>query len=176
MDKSGYAALLTKKSSRCLLVRPRRQGKSLLLTTIQCLLERKENLFRGLAVHDKIDWHDGSVSVITFDLSKAHATDGKDPMEGRKIFQEDLRNQVRDNAERLEVEVAEGMPYRMFETLLLAVSKKTDGKKKAAVLIDEYDAPLLEVLAKTAGRWTSAFETRARRCTSFCSLPSRARI
>jgi len=152
VDKSRYAAILSKKSSKCLLIRPRRQGKSLLLSTTQCLLERKENLFRGLAVHDKIDWHDGGVSVITFDLSKAHATDGNDPMEGRKIFQEDLRNQVRDNAERLEVKVAEGMPYRMFETLLLAVSKKTDGKKKAAVLIDEYDAPLLEVLSENGGQ------------------------
>jgi len=58
---------------------------------------------------------------------------------------------VRDNAKRLEVEVTEGMPSSMFEDLLLAVSEKTDGKKKAAVLIDEYDAPLLQVLSKNDG-------------------------
>jgi hypothetical protein len=40
----------------------------------------------------------------------------------------------------------------MFKNLLLAVSKKTDGKKKAAVLIDEYDAPLLEVLSENGGQ------------------------
>jgi len=151
VDKSKYAALLSKESSRCLPVRPRRQGKSLLLTTIQCLLERKENLFRGLAVHDEIKWHDVGVPVIIMDLSETSATQGEDPMVGVKIFLEDLRNQVRDNAERLEVEVAEGMPYRMFKNLLLAVSKQTDSKKKAAVLIDEYDAPLLQVLSKNGG-------------------------
>ena len=151
VDKSHYAALLSKRSRMSLLLRPRRQGKTLLLTTIQCLLERKENLFRGLAVHDEIDWHDGGVPVITMDLSKTSATEGEDPMAGVKIFHEHLRNQVRDNAERLEVEVAEGQPSSMFEDLLLAVSKKTDGKKKAAVLIDEYDAPLLQVLSKNGG-------------------------
>jgi len=130
VDKSRYAALLSEESSRCLLVRPRRQGKSLLLTTIQCLLEWKENLFRGLAVHDEIDWHDGGVPVITFDLSKTSSTEGKDPMAGVENFHEDLRKQVRENAKRLKVEVAEGMPYGMFEDLLLAVSKKMDGKKK----------------------------------------------
>jgi len=55
-------------------------------------------------VHDEIDWHNGDVPVITFDLSEASATEGENPMEGRKIFLEDLRNQVRDNAKRLEVE------------------------------------------------------------------------
>jgi len=87
----------------CLLIRPRRQGKSLLLTTTQCLHERKENLFRGLAVHDEIDWHDGGVPVITMDLSKACTTMGEDPMAGVKIFDECLRHLVRQNAERFEV-------------------------------------------------------------------------
>ena len=123
VGKSRYAALLTEESRMYLLVRPRRQGKTMLLKMAQCLLERKEHLFRGLAVHDKIDWHDGGVPVIIMDLSKASSTDGEDPMEGRKIFQEFLRKAVRDNAKRLEVEVTEGMPSSMFEDLLLAVSK-----------------------------------------------------
>jgi len=152
VDKSPYVALLTEKLRMYLLVRPRRQGKTMLLKMAQCLLERKEHLFRGLPVHNKIDWHDGGVPVITFDLSKASATEGENPMEGRKIFQEYLRKLVRDNAKRLEVEVTEGMPSSMFEDLLLAVSEKTDGKKNAAVLIDEYDAPVLQVLSKNGGQ------------------------
>ena len=102
-------------------------------------------------MHSKTDWHDGSVSVIIMDLSKASSTEGEDPMEGRKSFQEFLRKLVRDNAKRLEVEVTEGMLSSMFQDLLLAVSKKTDSKKKAAVLIDEYDAPLMQVLIKNSG-------------------------
>ena len=43
------------------------------------------------------------------------------------------------------------MPSKMFEDLFLAVSKKTDGKKKATVLIDEYHAPLIAVLGKNGG-------------------------
>ena len=102
-------------------------------------------------MHDDIDWHDGGVPVITFDLSKTSSTEGKNPMSGVENFHEDLRKQVQDNFKRLKVEVAEGMLYGMFEDLLLAVSKKTDGKKMAAVLIDEYDAPLLQVLSENGG-------------------------
>jgi hypothetical protein len=78
VDKSRYAALLSEKSSMSLLVRLRRQGKTLLLNTMQCLLERREGLFRGLAVHDEVDWQDGGVPIITMDLSKASATEGED--------------------------------------------------------------------------------------------------
>ncbi|KAJ1428871.1 hypothetical protein B484DRAFT_396641 [Ochromonadaceae sp. CCMP2298] len=171
VDKSRYAALLSQKSNRSLLVRPRRQGKTLLLNTTQCLLKRKEKLFRGLAVHDEVNWHDGDVPVITMDLSEASAIEGEDPMAGVKIFKEYLRDQVRDNAKRLEVEVAEGMPCSMFTDLLLAVSKKTD--KKAAVLIDEYDSPLLQVLSKNGGQMDErVVETRAALHTFLLRLKS----
>mmetsp|Transcript_32727 Transcript_32727/g.72039 ORF Transcript_32727/g.72039 Transcript_32727/m.72039 type:complete len:637 (+) Transcript_32727:121-2031(+) len=175
VDKSRYAALLSKKSSMTLFIRPRRQGKTLMLNTGQCLLERKEELFRGLAVHDEVDWNDGGVPVITMDLSKTSAIEDDDPMAAVKIFKEYLREQVRDNAERLEVEVAEGMADTMFTDLLKAVSKKTG--KKAAVLIDEYDAPLLQVLAKNGGQMDErVVETRAALHTFLLRLKSDTKL
>jgi hypothetical protein len=173
VDKSRYAALLSKESRMSLLVRPRRQGKTLLLNTTQCLLERKGELFRGLAVHDEVDWNDGGVPVITMDLSAASAIDGENPMEGVKIFREYLRKQVRHNAERLEVVVADDQPDSMLQRLLLAVSKKTDGKKKAAVLIDEYDSPLLQVLSENGGQMDERVaKTRAALHTFLLTLKS----
>ncbi|KAJ1392695.1 hypothetical protein B484DRAFT_408419 [Ochromonadaceae sp. CCMP2298] len=76
VDKSRYAALLSQKSNRSLFVRPRRQGKTLLLNTTQCLLERKEKLFRGLAVHDEVNWHDGTVLAVELDRVAAVAVSG----------------------------------------------------------------------------------------------------
>ncbi|KAJ1437471.1 hypothetical protein B484DRAFT_470670 [Ochromonadaceae sp. CCMP2298] len=171
VDKSRYAALLSKKSSMTLLVHPRRQGKTLLLNTMQCLLEREEKLFRGLAVHDEVDWNDGGVPVITMDLSQASAIEGENPMAGVMIFKEDLRKQARDNAKRLKVEVAEGMPDTMFTDLLQAVGDKT--KKKAAVLIDEYDYPLLQMLSKNGGQMDErVVKTRAALHTFLLRLKS----
>ena len=142
VDKSLYAAELAKETSRVIFLRPRRFGKTLLLDTVQCLLERREELFRGLAVHAGTDWsEEAKVPVVRFDLSKLEATEGKE------VFKDELRLHVRLNAAQLGVAAPErGEPGTMFMLLLGAVNAKYG--KPAAVLIDEYDSPISRVLNK----------------------------
>jgi 23S rRNA C2498 (ribose-2'-O)-methylase RlmM len=93
-------------------------------------------------------------------------------MKGKIMFDEELRRHVHANAKRLEVVVAKGMLHHIFEDLIIAVSEKTNGKG-AAVLIDEYDAPLLQVLSKNGGQMDErVVETRALLHTFLLTLKS----
>ena len=55
MDKTAYALRLAEEGKHYFLSRPRRFGKSLFLDTLKELFEGSEELFRGLAVHDRWD-------------------------------------------------------------------------------------------------------------------------
>ena len=50
IDKTEYIYRMTKLSKYIFLSRPRRFGKSLLISTLQSYFEGKKNLFKGLAI------------------------------------------------------------------------------------------------------------------------------
>jgi len=52
VDKTALVYELTHEMKFCFLCRPRRFGKSLLVTTIQAYMEGKKELFKGLAIDD----------------------------------------------------------------------------------------------------------------------------
>ena len=57
VDKTGYIRrLLDDDGTHYVLSRPRRFGKSLFVETLKEFFEGSEELFRGLAVHDGLDW------------------------------------------------------------------------------------------------------------------------
>lgn len=56
VDKTQYVHRLAAAAGAYFLSRPRRFGKSLLLDTLKSLFEGREELFRGLYIHDKWDW------------------------------------------------------------------------------------------------------------------------
>ena len=56
VDKTGLIADLVEQGSYYFFSRPRRFGKSLLVSTLQALFEGHETLFQGLALHDTWDW------------------------------------------------------------------------------------------------------------------------
>ena len=55
------------------IARPRRFGKSLLISTLQCLFEGRRELFKGLAIEPKWDWSK-SWPVIHLDMGDCQAT------------------------------------------------------------------------------------------------------
>ncbi len=57
VDKTAYLERLISESRFCFLSRPRRFGKSLLLDTMR-------ELFEGLYIHDRWDWHEPGMSAI----------------------------------------------------------------------------------------------------------------
>ena len=56
VDKSAFIWKLATESRVYFLSRPRRFGKSLFLTTLQAIFERKKEFFKGLYIYDKYDF------------------------------------------------------------------------------------------------------------------------
>ena len=116
--------------------RPRRFGKSLLVSTLLSYFEGCKELFKGLAI-DNLENEWAEYPVLHFDLS------------GGKHQEEDQLNRyldfiLKDNERRFGVECDAVDANVRLANLIASVYKKTG--KQAVVLIDEYDAPLLDVV------------------------------
>ena len=118
------------------LSRPRRFGKSLLLTTMQSYFEGKKDLFKGLAIEKlEKDWI--SYPVLHFDMSMGkhmEIAQLERYFDQRLAEQEQkwgITNPAVDANDRL-------------ISLIQTVYRETG--KQVVILIDEYDAPLLDVV------------------------------
>ena len=69
VDKTALAYQLVHENKYCFLSRPRRFGKSLLVTTLQAYFEGKKDLFKGLEM-EQLEQEWVSYPVIHLDLSK----------------------------------------------------------------------------------------------------------
>ena len=137
VDKTAYISELLAEGTHYFLSRPRRFGKSLFLDTLKELFEGNEPLFAGLAIHDHWDW---SVRhpVLRLDFSS-----------GTYQEPDDLHKEVAAqlNAMEEEAEVSprddETAPARFRH--LMKVLHERNGQR-VAVLVDEYDKPILDAL------------------------------
>src|SRR5579862_8950337 len=77
VDKTEYAYNLITQGDRYFLSRPRRFGKSLLVSTLQEILEANKPLFKDLWI-EKSDYHWHKHGVITLDFSKIEASSVND--------------------------------------------------------------------------------------------------
>ncbi len=137
VDKTEYVYKVTR-FKYVFLSRPRRFGKSLFTTTLQAYFEGKKDLFKGLAI-EKLEQDWVQYPVIHLDMSGGKHLD-KDALR-RYIFEI-----LDDNAKRLGVEFNAIDINIAFDQLIRNTHKKYD--KNVVVLIDEYDAPLLDVIHK----------------------------
>ena len=136
LDKTALVYDLVTNGKIYFLSRPRRFGKSLLVSTLKCYFEGKKELFKGLAI-DKLEkeWKQYPVFHLSFggqNFVEPYALD--------KVLEEFVAM-----AERIygRVELAETLGSR-FKAVLGNAHKKTG--MRAVVLIDEYDKPLLDVM------------------------------
>ena len=137
IDKTDLVWKLTKESPYVFLSRPRRFGKSLLTTTLDSYFQGRKELFEGLKIMElEKEWE--SYPVIHVDVSAAK---GK---ETASELQRALRLQLKPITEEYGSDEDEHTPGEMLAGLIRRAYKKTG--KQVAVIIDEYDAPLLEVL------------------------------
>ena len=136
IDKTEYIYRMTHTDGKYFfLSRPRRFGKSLLVSTFQSYFEGKKELFKGLAI-EKLEKEWNTYPVLHFDLSK-----GKHMEKAQLnrylldiIEKQEARFDCKSN--RIDVNIR-------LDDLINAVYQKTG--KQVVVLIDEYDAPLLDV-------------------------------
>ena len=137
IDKTKYIVDFRKKSmSYVFLSRPRRFGKSLFASTLQAYFEGRKELFEGLAIADyEKEWT--KHPVLHFDMSGAKHMDAKD-LVGYLDFI------LRPYEKLYGREEWEDTPNKRLMGLVERAYEQTG--KKAVVIIDEYDAPLLDVV------------------------------
>ena len=136
VDKTAYVCRLLDEGTHYFLSRPRRFGKSLFVDTLKELFEGNEALFKGLYIYDRWDW---SVRhpVVRLDFSGGNF---KEPGYVKAALMAQL-----DAVERrtgVASDYATG-PER-FAHLLEALHDHSG--QPVAVLIDEYDKPILDAL------------------------------
>ncbi len=136
VDKTGYVYHMTHTDGKYFfLSRPRRFGKSLLVSTLRSYFEGRKNLFKGLAIEKlEKDWTE--YPVIHFSLAGGKHME-KDQLKRYLLYI------LSDNESRFGVVCDSIDPNVRLINLIRTVYQKTG--KQVVVLIDEYDAPLLDV-------------------------------
>ena len=136
VDKTEYIYRMTHTSGKYFfLSRPRRFGKSLLVSTMQSYFEGKKDLFKGLAV-DKLEKEWTEYPVLHFDMS------GGKHMEPEQL-ELYLGYILKDQEKKWGInEPRIGANNRLIDLINTAYEKSG---KQVVVLIDEYDAPMLDV-------------------------------
>ena len=140
VDKTAYVYRLVHDVAQFFLSRPRRFGKSLLLSTLKAYWEGKKELFSGLEI-EKLE------------------ADNAEAWEPYPVFYFDFNGVNYNNENALETLLSSlltrweetygidsknsGLEER-FQNLLIRVSQKTG--KRCVVLVDEYDKPLLDLV------------------------------
>lgn len=136
VDKTDLVYDLVQNGKIYFLSRPRRFGKSLLISTLACYFRGRKELFDGLAISKlEKDWYE--YPVFRVDFNGGNYTQPEE-LE-RKIEGIILRWEREYGKDETEKTVAE-----RFAGVLRRASEHTG--RRAVVLIDEYDKPILDVL------------------------------
>lgn len=136
VDKTMYIHKMLNVSNYIFLSRPRRFGKSLLVSMLQSYFEGRKELFKGLYIEqEEKEWTE--YPVLYFSLASSKHL-GKEQLENY------LRYILGENERRFGLSSDHPDPNIRLANLIKSVYEKTG--KKVVVLIDEYDAPLLDVM------------------------------
>ena len=137
IDKTEYVYRMTHSASKYMfLSRPRRFGKSLLTSTLKAYFEGRRELFRGLAL-ERLETEWTEYPVLRFDMSTA-----------KHVDKERLESEL--NLKLIEYENVYGRGEgeenvnQRFQGIIRRAYEQTG--RQVVVLIDEYDAPLLDVV------------------------------
>ena len=118
------------------LSRPRRFGKSLLISTLENYFLGRKELFRGLAIDSlEKEWAEYPVFHLDFNGINFKKSDS---------LEMTLNKYLEDGEKRYNINPDTSEPGIRFNAILEAAHEKTG--RRAVVLIDEYDMPLLEVM------------------------------
>ena len=141
IDKTDLLYRLANDADQQLFIsRPRRFGKSLMLSTLKAMFEGRRELFKGLAI-DSLPWEgwEQPTPVYSFTMSSATGVT-------YELFREQLAKLVKSLCAQAEVEYkGDGDVSGQFDDFLVAAAKKSPAGK-IVVLIDEYDEPVANFL------------------------------
>lgn len=137
IDKTEYIYRMAHTSGTYFFLgRPRRFGKSLLVTTMQSYFEGKKELFKGLAI-EKLEKEWTEYPVLHFDMSGGKHMD-------KEQLEEYLDYRLQEEEKKWGItKPVKGANNRLIDLINTAYEKSG---KQVVVLIDEYDAPMLDVV------------------------------
>lgn len=137
VDKTKYIYELATQGKYYFLSRPRRFGKSLLISTLECLFTAQKNLFEETYIYDKWNW-DERFPVIRISFSNiGHKTKG---------LVAAIKNRLGEIASDYTVELRANEIDGIFKELIEKLHASY--QQKVVVLIDEYDKPIIDYLGK----------------------------
>ena len=140
VDKTALIYKMVTEGTTCFLSRPRRFGKSLLLSTLQAYFEGKKHLFEGLAMEQlETEWKEHA--VLHLDLNAKPFTKVQD-------LHDLLNDQLTVYERQYNSVAADTSSEGRFRQLIRAAKQQTG--RGVVVLIDEYDKPILQAIGNEA--------------------------
>ena len=137
IDKTEYVYRLAHADAEYFfLSRPRRFGKSLLTSTLRCYFEGRRELFKGLAI-EKLETEWTEYPVLHLDMSGGKHL-------GKEALERYLGNQLAPYEKQYGITTPAVDTNDRLTNLIMRTYEQTG--RKVVVLIDEYDAPLLDVV------------------------------
>ena len=137
VDKTEYVYRMTHGGGKYFfLSRPRRFGKSLLISTFKSYFEGRKDLFKGLAI-ERLEQKWDEYPVIHLSMAGGKHME-KEELEKYLLFV------LEKNERTYGIENNSQSPNLRFSNFIERIHEKTG--KQVVILIDEYDAPLLDVV------------------------------
>ncbi|MDR1312728.1 MAG: ATP-binding protein [Deltaproteobacteria bacterium] len=141
VDKTKYIADLEKAGKFVFCARPRRFGKSLTVNTLDAFFSGRKDLFQGLAVEKDMCSPNFAVSpVIRLDMSAVVGNDSKENL------QDEIMDLLGIVAKRHQVSLRGANSANAFSRLIRDVHEASG--QKAVLLLDEYDAPVINLVGR----------------------------
>ena len=138
VDKTAYVERLLREGTHYFLSRPRRFGKSLFLDTLKEFFEGNQELFAGLHVHERHDWSKRH-PVVRLSFGGGTFTDPAN-------LETSVMAQLEGVAEQAGVRARYTTAPERFAHLIRTLH--THAGQRVAVLVDEYDKPILDALVE----------------------------
>lgn len=136
IDKTALVYKLVQSGKYYFLSRPRRFGKSLLLSTLESYFRGKKELFRGLAI-EKLEKEWKEYPVLHLDLNTKK-------YENSSSINEILNQHLEKWEAQYGDEKKDRCPEERFSYIIEKISKVTG--QNVVILIDEYDKPMLQAI------------------------------
>ncbi|WP_288149778.1 ATP-binding protein [Phocaeicola sartorii] len=134
VDKTAFVFRLAQAGVPCFLSRPRRFGKSLLLSTLEAYFKGKKELFKGLAIEQlEQDWFEYPVLHLDLNAEK---------YDSRERLEKMLELQLESWEEMYGVDKGTMTYSGRFSTIIRRACEQTG--RRVVVLVDEYDKPMLQ--------------------------------